>query len=145
MSVYFLFFSGLGQFFCPVYMNIRTISLCLLGATGFTMVAFLLPNFIFCLGLCLIGFFGRGLYVSALIYLGEIGGDKFRAWSTIVILGLWGIAPLVLGLERLLKIKSELLWLVLFILLPFLAGSYLVMLKWKPSPLYLYTKRTHNL
>ena len=98
LSVYFLFFSGLGQFFCPVYMNLRTISMCLLGSTGFTLVCFLMPDFMFDLGLCAIGFFGRGLYVSALIYLGEIGGDKFRAWSTIVILGPWGVAPLILGL-----------------------------------------------
>ena len=78
-------------------MSIRTIAICLLGATGFTCISFLLPNLLFYFGLCLMGFFGRGIYVSALIYLGEIGGDKFRAWSTIIILGLWGIAPLVLG------------------------------------------------
>lgn len=70
LSVYFLFFSGLGQFICPVYMNIRTISMCLLGVTGFTLVSYLLPNLIFYFGICLIGFFGRGLYVSSLIYLG---------------------------------------------------------------------------
>ena len=44
------------------------------------------------------GFFGRGIFISSLVYLGEIGGDKFRAWSIIVILGLWGMAPLVLSL-----------------------------------------------
>jgi hypothetical protein len=98
LAVYFLFFSGVGQFVCPVYMSIRTISMCLLGATGFTAAIWLISRFMFEVGLCLIGLFGRGMYVSSLIYLGEIGGDKFRAWSIIVVLGLWGISPLVLGL-----------------------------------------------
>lgn len=98
LSVYFLFFSGVGQFVCPVYMSLRTIAMLLLGSTGFAALFYLVSDFMFDFGLCLIGFFGRGLYVSALIYLGEIGGDKFRAWSTIVILGLWGFAPLALGL-----------------------------------------------
>lgn len=123
-------------------MSIRTIALCLIGSTAFTMVSYMMPDFLFYLGLCAIGFFGRGIYVSSLIYLGEIGGDKFRAWSTIIILGLWGIAPLVLGLERLLKINSDLLWLLIFIFIPFMVGGYLVMTNWKPSPLHLYTKRS---
>lgn len=98
LSVYFLLFCGVGQFVCPVYMSVRTIAMSLLGSTGFAALFYPLSDFMFEFGLCLIGFFGRGLYVSSLIYLGEIGGDKFRAWSTIVILGLWGFAPLVLGL-----------------------------------------------
>ena len=123
-------------------MSIRTIAICLIGSTAFTMVSYMMPDFLFYLGLCAIGFFGRGIYLSSLIYLGEIGGDKFRAWSTIIILGLWGIAPLVLGLERLLKINSDLLWLLIFIFIPFMIGGYLVMANWKPSPLHLYTKRS---
>jgi hypothetical protein len=98
LAVSFLFFSGIGQFICPVYMSIRTLSICLLGATGFTAAFWLISRFMFEFGLCLIGLFGRGIYVSSLIYLGEIGGDKFRAWSIVVILGLWGIAPLILSL-----------------------------------------------
>lgn len=47
LAVYFLFFSGVGQFFCPVYMSIRTISICLLGATGFTAAFWLISTFMF--------------------------------------------------------------------------------------------------
>ena len=140
LALAFLFFSGIGQFICPVYMSLRTITLGLLGATGFALVFYPFSTTIFHLGLCAMGFFGRGLFVSSLIYLGEIGGDKYRAWSIIVILGMWGIAPLVLGLERLWKLNSDVLWLLIFILLPFFAGCYFVLTHWKPSPLHLYTK-----
>lgn len=44
------------------------------------------------------GLFGRGLFSSSLIYVHEIGGDRFRAWSITVILGLWAISPLFLSL-----------------------------------------------
>jgi hypothetical protein len=70
LAVYFLFFSGIGQFICPVYMSIRTIAICLLGTTGFTVAFWFISKFMFEFGLCFIGFFGRGIYVSSLIYLG---------------------------------------------------------------------------
>jgi len=47
LAVYFLFFSGIGQFVCPVYMSLRTISICLLGATGFTACFWLISKFMF--------------------------------------------------------------------------------------------------
>ena len=93
----------------------------------------------FGVGLCAVGFFGRGFYVSSLIYLNEIGGDRFRAWSTIVVLGFWGIAPLALGIEKLLKL-TDIAWILLFVLVPFMGGGLLVLRHWKPSPLSLYTK-----
>ena len=123
-------------------MSLRTISLGLLGCTGFTLAMYPFSSFLFEASLCGIGFFGRGLYVSGLVYLGEIGGDRFRAWSIIVVLALWGMAPLVLGLERLCKL-SDVFWLLLFILIPFMVGCYLILVSWKPSPLHLYTKSTH--
>ena len=68
--IWFLVFSGIGQFLCPVYMSLRTISLGLLGSTAFTLVLYPFSHSAFGLGLCLMGFFGRGLYVSSLVYLG---------------------------------------------------------------------------
>lgn len=47
LSVYFLFFSGVGQFILPVYMSIRTMSICLLGVTGFTAAFWLISTFMF--------------------------------------------------------------------------------------------------
>ena len=38
LAVYFLFFSGIGQFICPVYMSLRTISLGILGSIGFSLI-----------------------------------------------------------------------------------------------------------
>ena len=140
LAIWFLVFSGVGQFICPVYMSLRTIALGLLGSTGFALIFFPFSAFVFKLGLCMMGFFGRGIFVSSLIYLGEIGGDKFRAWSIIVILGLWGMAPLVLSLERLWKLSSDFMWLSIFILIPFITGCYLVLTSWKPSAMHLYTK-----
>lgn len=97
LAVYFLFFSGLGQFICPVYMALRTITLGIIGSMAFSIVFYPISTFIFQVGLCAVGFFGRGFYVSSLVYLNEIGGDRFRAWSCVVILGFWGTAPLILG------------------------------------------------
>lgn len=140
LAIAFLFLSGAGQFICPVYMSLRTIALGLLGSTGFTLVFYPFSHSLFYIGLCAMGFFGRGLYVSALVYLGEIGGDKFRAWSIVIILGLWGVAPLVLGVERLWKLSSDILWLLIFIMAPFAVGCYLVLKSWNPSAMHLYTK-----
>lgn len=79
-------------------MSLRTITLGILGSTGFAIIFYPFSNFMSGVGLCAIGFFGRGFYVSSLIYLNEIGGDRFRAWSCIAILAFWGIAPLLLGI-----------------------------------------------
>ena len=57
-------------------------------------------------GLMAIGFFSRGVFVSGLVYLNEIGGDRFRAWSMLVIFGLWALSTLfnyfnaILGFSR---------------------------------------------
>ncbi len=89
--------SGAGQIICPIYMSLRTISF---GLTAFTLLVIAFYPFsvvttnVSILGL---GFFGRGFFVSSLIYINEIGGDKFRAWSMIVVFGMWGISSLLLS------------------------------------------------
>ena len=98
LTVLFLFFSGIGQFLCPAYMSIRTITICLFAFSIFTILVYLISSFLFQIGLCLLGLFGRGLFACSLLYIHEIGGDKFRAWSCTIILGLWGISPLLLSL-----------------------------------------------
>jgi hypothetical protein len=95
LTMLFLAASGTGQIICPIYMSLMT---CALGLGTFTLIAFAFypvsvhMTFLAYLGL---GFFGRGIFVSALIYLNEIGGERFRAWSMIVIFGMWGISSLV--------------------------------------------------
>ena len=90
--------SGAGQIVCPIYMSLRT---CTFGLSAFTLLAMAFyPFSIFFTNVSLLGlgFFGRGFFVGSLIYINEIGGDKFRAWSMIVIFGMWGVSSLVLSI-----------------------------------------------
>lgn len=140
LTMLFLVASGAGQIVCPIYMSLRT---CTLGLAGFAFfgaafypVNSLLKDFAY-LGL---GFFGRGFYVSSLIYLNEIGGDRFRAWSLLVVFGIWGISSLFSSLERTMKLPA---WIFnyFFIFLPIIVDSYFILQLWKPSPFRLFTKR----
>ncbi len=97
--ILFLAASGLGQILCPNYLSLDICALALLVLSSLTI--FLYPfNDIF-VKICYIGlgFFGRGFFGCALIYLNEIGGERFRTWSLIVIFALWGISSLLASLE----------------------------------------------
>jgi hypothetical protein len=139
----FLLASGVGQIICPIYLNILATTL---GLAAFTIGAFLFHPFSegltdFCyLGM---GFFGRGFFVSSLVYFNEIGGDRFRAWSIIVVFAVWGISFLISSVEWMV-LWPQWLWYYLLIYLPIIANSYLVLKTWKPSPYFLYTQSTLN-
>jgi len=42
-----------------------------------------------------IGFFAKGFFGKILIYINEIGGERFKAWSIIVIFAIWGLSTLI--------------------------------------------------
>jgi len=69
LNLAFLFISGLGQIVCPIYYSIKTISQLLLLSTVFAMITYPLSSFGFDISLLALGFFGRGYFVKALIYL----------------------------------------------------------------------------
>jgi hypothetical protein len=97
LNLAFLFACGLGQIICPVYYSMKFISQSLFLATVFCMITYPISSFGFNICLMAIGFFGRGHFVSALIYLTEIGGDKFRSWSIIVVFAVWGFSSFTLS------------------------------------------------
>ena len=103
------------------------------------MIMLPISGLLFSMCLMVIGFFGRGFYVASLIYINEIGGDKFRAWSYIVVFGVWGVAPLLLAIESLFELSLS-WWIFVFVLVPFVGGCYFVLKYWKRSPLNLYMK-----
>jgi hypothetical protein len=139
LNLAFLFASGLGQVICPTYYSIDAISQYLLLATGFAMITYPLSDFGFDICLLAIGFFGRGYFATALIYLTEIGGDKFRSWSIIVVFAIWGFSSFALSLEKILHF-SPTLWMYLIIFCPFILGSILSIKFIDPSPPKLYAK-----
>lgn len=72
------------------------------------------------------GFFGRGFFVSSLIYLNEIGGDRFRAWSFLIIFGLWALSTLFNSIDEKIGFAR---WTGYYFLvfIPCLIGSYFVL------------------
>jgi hypothetical protein len=139
LNLAFLFACGIGQILCPIYYSIRAISKFLLLVTIASMITYPISDFGFDICLLAMGFFGRGYFVAALIYLTEIGGDKFRSWSIIVVFAIWGFSSFALSLERILHF-SPTLWIYLVTFLPFLVGSFFSSRFIDPSPLKLYTK-----
>ena len=139
LNLAFLFASGLGQIVCPIYYTIRTIAKFLLLATIASMITYPFSVFGFDICLLAIGFFGRGYFVTALIYLTEIGGDKFRSWSIIVVFAIWGFSSFALSLEKILRF-SPTLWVYLVLFMPFVVGSLLSIKFIDESPSKLYTK-----
>jgi hypothetical protein len=103
------------------------------------MISYLLSTILFDFSLLCIAFFGRGYFVAGLIYLTEIGGEKFRSWSIIVVFAIWGFSSFALSLERILHF-SETLWIYLITFLPFLIGCVLSNKYLAESALKLYTK-----
>lgn len=85
------------------------------------------------------GFFARGFFVSSLVYFNEIGGDRFRAWSIIVVFAVWGLSFLISSVEWMIHIPRW-LWHYLLIFIPVIVNSYLVIKNWKPSPYFLFTQ-----
>jgi hypothetical protein len=103
LNIAFLFASGLGQIVCPIYYSLKTISKFLFVTALIAMITY--PIFAVGFDLCLLtlAFFGRGYFVAALVYLTEIGGDKFRSWSIIVVFAIWGFSSFALSLEGILN------------------------------------------
>lgn len=144
LGLLFLIASGAGQVICPIYLSLRTCTMAVGGsallATGLYPFGGVLRD------CCLIGlgFFTRGFFISALIYLNEIGGDSFRSWAMLVIFGLWPVSALFnsldgrLGLERWTEYY-------LCVFLPCLVGTYYILEGWHPSPHYLYFKSNFGL
>lgn len=95
IAMLFLGASGAGQIVCPIYMSLRTITIGLMGFTFLAAAFYPISNMLTFFAYLGLGFFGRGFYMSSLIYINEIGGYKFRAWSMIVIFGIWGISSLI--------------------------------------------------
>ena len=75
-------------------MSLRTIALGVGGSNLLLLGLYPFGGFLRAVGLMGVGFFGRGFFVSSLIYLNEIGGDRFRSWSMIVVFGVWALSNL---------------------------------------------------
>jgi len=90
----FLIASGAGQLVCPIYMSLRTCTFGVGASALFAIGVYPLGTILRSIAFLGMGFFSRGFFVSSLIYINEIGGDRFRAWSTLVIYGLWAISTL---------------------------------------------------
>jgi hypothetical protein len=139
ITMLFLLVSGIGQIYCLNYLNILATTLGLAVFTAFAAVLYPFSEFLtdFCyLGM---GFFARGFFVSSLVYFNEIGGDRFRSWSIIVVFAVWGISFLISSVEWMIHIPRW-LWHYLLIFIPIIVNSYLVIKNWKPSPYFLYTQ-----
>lgn len=98
LNIAFLFASGLGQIVCPIYYSLKTISKFLFVTALIAMITYPVFEVGFDLSLLVLAFFGRGYFVAALVYLTEIGGDKFRSWSIIVVFAIWGFSSFALSL-----------------------------------------------
>lgn len=139
MMLIFLAASGIGQIICTIHLNILATTL---GLVCFTIGASLFyPISSFMTHLCYLGmgFFGRGFFGSSLVYFNEIGGDRFRSWSIILVFAVLGISYLISSVEWMLDFPKW-IWLYLLIFLPIIVDSYFILKTWKPSPYFLYTQ-----
>lgn len=73
--------------------------------------------------------------MCSFIYLSEVGGEKFRAWSFMVIFALSGLAPFVLALLSMFRFPEWLI-MVVIVVLPHAFLYYVMMKRWYPSPIY---------
>ncbi len=138
----FLALSGIGQIVCTMHLNLLA---CTLGLMCFTIGAALFyPISSFMTNICYLGmgFFGRGFFASSLIYFNEIGGDRFRSWSIILVYAVWGISYLVSSVEWMMTSAPKWIWNYLLIFIPIIANSYYILKIWKPSPYFLYAQST---
>lgn len=144
LTMMFLIASGAGQILCPIYMSLKT---CTLGLAGFALFAsafYPVSNLILDFSYLGLGFFGRGFFACSLIYVNEIGGARFKAWSMIVVFGVWGISSLISSVTRIVQMPSW-FWSYGLIFFPILVDSYFVLKYWEPSPFRLYTKSNNCL
>jgi hypothetical protein len=135
----FLLASGVGQVVCTIYLNVLASTL---GLLAFTVAAALFYPISELLTDCCylgIGFFGRGVFASSLTYFNEVGGDRFRAWSLIVVFAVWGLSYLLSSVEWMLG-WPRWVWYYLLVFLPIIVDSYFILKLWRPSPYFLYTQ-----
>lgn len=69
LNIAFLFASGIGQIICPVYMSLKIISIGSLTFCGLATISYPISSFFLDFSLLGIGFFGRGYFIAALVYL----------------------------------------------------------------------------
>ena len=98
VSLLFLAGSGLGQLLAPAYLSLDFTALALILLSALAALTFPFSPLLTQLALVLIGFFGRGFFACGLLYLDEIGGERFKAWSLIVVFAVWGVASLLAAL-----------------------------------------------
>jgi hypothetical protein len=139
LPLLFLIASGAGQIVCPIKLSVRTCGLGVGGAALLAMGLHPFGGFFKVLGLMGVGFFSRGFFIASLIYLTEIGGDRFQAWSMLVVFGLWGLSSLFTAVDQSIGLEGEGAY-YLLVFLPCLLGSYLVLDNWQLSPRYFYFK-----
>ena len=97
--VLFLAASGLGQMVCPHYLSLDICALALLVLSILALGLYPFSDVLTKICYIGLGFFGRGFFGCSLIYLNEIGGERFRTWSLIVVFALWGLSSLLAALE----------------------------------------------
>lgn len=62
----------------------------------------------------------------------------------IVIFGMWGFSSLISSIETMMTLPRW-IWYYVFIFVPYLIGTYLLLQYWEPSPFKLYIKSTNLL
>ena len=141
MILLFLITSALGQIAAPIYLSLDLCSVAIFITSMVAMITYPLSSLLTNTCFLILGFFGRGFFTCSLIYLNEIGGERFRAWSLIVVFGVWGISMLLAAWEDVLPIPPW-IWYYGLIFLPAIVFTRKLLLCWKPSPYLLFTKGT---
>lgn len=136
-SLLFLAASGLGQLVAPSYLSLDVCALALIVLSGLAALALPFSPILTQAVFILLGFFGRGFFACGLLYLDEIGGERFRAWSLIVVFAVWGVASLVAAVEGLVGLPSW-VWYYGVVLVPMMVCCRWLLAFWKPSPGQLY-------
>jgi hypothetical protein len=139
MVLLFLAASGIGQLVAPVYFSLDICAVGMFVFCGIAMVTYPFTAFLTNLCYIAIGFFGRGFFSCSLIYLNEIGGDRFRSWSLIVIFAIWGVSSLLSAFEEIIHIPRW-IWYYVLIFLPAMVFIKQFLKFWKPSPVHLFKR-----
>jgi hypothetical protein len=139
----FLAVSGIGQLVCPVYLSFDICAVGMFIASGLAVVVLPFSSVLACICYLAIGFFGRGFFACSLLYLNEIGGERFRAWSLTAIFAIWGISSLLSAFKEILHVPDW-IWMYVTILFPIMVGCKILLRHWKPSPYFLYSKSTQR-
>jgi len=139
MILLFLAASALGQLAAPLYFTIDITAVAIFMLSLLSLILYPLSSLLTNACFILLGFFGRAFYTCSLIYLNEIGGERFRAWSLIVIFGIWGISVLLAAWENIVPIPRW-IWYYALIFLPAIIFTRQLLLRWKPSPYHLFQK-----